>query len=80
MNDALARQTLKDGLPRCTEEQQEIFKLMYAGPTEPRHRTPEVVAQMKAADIDDVVDAMPDDELGWAVQQVERTLAKAATD
>lgn len=81
MNDALeafARQTLKDGLARCTEGQQAVFKLMYSEPTDPRHRTPEVVARIKAADIEDVVDGMFDEKLDWAMEQVEATLAKAA--
>ncbi len=81
MNDALkafARQTLKDGLARCTGGQQVVFKLMYSEPTDPRHRTSEVVARIKAADIEDVVDGIPDEKLDWAMEQVEATLAKAA--
>ncbi len=80
MNDALnafARQTLKDGLARCTEAQQAVFRLMYSEPTEPGQRTPEVVARIKAADIEDVVDGIPDEKLDWAMTQVETTLAKA---
>lgn len=74
MNDQLrefARQTLKNGLARCTEEQQVIFKLMY-------YRTPDVIARIKAADVGDVVDGIPDEKLDWAMQQVQVTLDKAA--
>ena len=81
MNNTLktfARQTLKAGLARCTKEQQVVFKLGYSEPIDPRYRTPEVVAQIKAADIEDVVDGIPDEKLGWAMEQVEATLARKA--
>ena len=81
MNDTLsafARQQLKDGLAQCTDKQQYVFRLMYAGPTEPRLRTPEVLAEMRKANINDVVDAMPDDKLDWAMSQVKATLTNTA--
>lgn len=81
MNDQLrdlARQPLKDGLARCTEAQQAVFKLMYSEPTDSWSRTPEEVARIKAANIDDVVDGMPHEKLDWAMQQVQTTLDKAA--
>lgn len=85
MDDAIkafTRQTLKDGLAQCTEAQQLVFKQMYSEPIEPSPHSlppsPEVVARIRAVDIEDVVDAMPDDSLGWAIQQVEATLTKAA--
>lgn len=77
MNDKLqqfARQTLKDDLSQCTEGQQITFKLMYAKPTEPRHRTPEAIALIKAANVESIVDDMPADKLDWAMQQVQKTL------
>ena len=80
MNDQIqqfARQTLKDGLAQCTEGQQVMFKLMYSEPTDPRHRTPEAVARIKAADVEGVVDDMPPEKLDWAMQQVQGTLDKA---
>ena len=58
-----ARQELKQGLARCNEAQQLLFKRMYS------HKNLE-------ANINDVVDNMPDDKLDWALQQVERTLAR----
>jgi hypothetical protein len=61
---AFARQELKDGLAQCDERQRMIFKRMYS------HRNLD-------KPIADVVDAMPEDKLDWAMQQVERTLAKA---
>jgi len=66
MNNQLqdfARQQLKDGLAQCTEAQQMLFKRMYS------HKNLE-------ASINDVVDAMPEDKLDWAMQQVERSLTK----
>lgn len=41
-------------------------------------RSPEVVARIKAANIEDVVDDMPDEKLDWAMKQVEATLVKTA--
>ena len=58
-----ARQTLKDGLSQLPEDQQLMFKRMYS------HENLE-------ASINDVVDSMPEDKLDWAMQQVERSLAK----
>jgi hypothetical protein len=79
MNDVLkefAKRTIKNGLARCTERQREIFKLGYSEPGEPRDRTPEVIAKIKAADIEDVVDGMPDEKLSWAMEQVKTTLER----
>ena len=64
MNDQLqkfARDTLKAGLSKCTEEQQEMFKRMHG-------------YTMIARPINEVVDAMPPKALDWAMQQVQRTL------
>ncbi len=66
MNEILeqfARQTLKDGLKKCTEEQVMVFKRMYS------HKNLE-------APIDEVVDKMPVDKLDWAMMQVQATLKK----
>jgi hypothetical protein len=60
-----ARQQLKEGLAKCSEKQQDLFKRMYSH-------------QHLDWSIEQCVDAMPDDKLDWAMQQVERTLAKAA--
>ncbi len=60
---AHARQQLKEGLAKLTPDNHRIFKLMYA------HETPEMP-------IDQVVDRMADDTLDWAMQQVERSVAK----
>lgn len=81
MNDTLkafARQTLKDGLAKCTEGQQLVFKLMYCDPTNPWRRTPEDTTRIKATNVGNVVDNIPDEKLDWAMEQVETTLAKAA--
>lgn len=83
MNDTLAafaRQQLKDGLARCTGRQQATFKLMYAKPTDPFDRTPEIVGLIKKAKIDDVVDGMDEEKLSWAMDQVTATLAKERQD
>lgn len=58
---AFARAELKSGLEQCTDGEQLLFKRMYS------HGNLE-------ADIIEVVDAMPDDKLDWAMQQVKRTL------
>ena len=62
-----ARSTLKDGLAQCTENQQFLFKRMYA------HGKVEIP-------INAVIDQMPDDKLDWAMQQVEGTLKKKASN
>jgi len=58
-----ARQTLKDGLAQLPENNQLNFKRMYS-------------SQNLNADINNIVDAMKEDKLDWAMQQVEKTLAK----
>jgi len=60
-----ARQTLKDGLAKLPEGWQRKFKQMYS-------------YDNLEASINDVVDSMPEDKLDWAMQQVERSLAKQA--
>uniref|UniRef100_A0A6M3KC17 Uncharacterized protein n=1 Tax=viral metagenome TaxID=1070528 RepID=A0A6M3KC17_9ZZZZ len=60
---AFARSTLKDGLAQCNKGQQLLFKRMYF------HKNLE-------ADINDIVDAIPEDKLDWAMQQVQRSLPK----
>ena len=58
-----AREQLKEGLSKCNEKQQYFFKRMYSD-------------NDLEADINDVVDNMPEDKLDWAMQQVESTLNK----
>ncbi|MCG7904425.1 MAG: hypothetical protein JAY60_18610 [Candidatus Thiodiazotropha weberae] len=58
-----ARSELKKGLANCTDGQREKFKLMYS------HKD-------LTLPIDEVVDRMPEDNLDWAMQQVDRTLQK----
>lgn len=58
-----ARGELKKGLLKCNEKMQHLFKQMYSGGRLDMH-------------IDDVVDNMPEEKLDWAMQQVEKTLAK----
>ncbi len=58
-----ARAELKEGLSLCTEEQQLLFKRMYAGGKLDKN-------------INSVVDSMPTEKLDWAMQQVEATLKK----
>ncbi len=59
----LARMTLKNELARCSNDEQLIFKKMYA------HKNLEV-------DIDTAVDEMSETKLETAMDQVRRTLAK----
>ncbi len=64
MNDQLqefARSMLKDGLLKLTDKQQHTFRMMYS-------------PKRLDATIDEVVDGMHEDQLDWAMQQVERTL------
>jgi len=66
MNDDLqyyARKTILAGLIQLPESNQLFFKRMYS------HDNLE-------ADISDVVKAMPEDKLDWAMQQVQRSLDK----
>ena len=66
MNESLqtfARQDIIDGLKKCTDGQVEIFKRMYS---------------FKHLDrtIEQVVAAMPEDKLDWAMRQVAGTIKK----
>ena len=58
-----ARDTLKKGLARLPENHHLLFKRMYS------HKN-------LKANINDVVDQMPEDKLDWAMQQVQRALDK----
>jgi len=58
-----ARNTLKEGLAQLTSVQRHLFKQMYS------HNNLD-------ADINTVVDNMPEDKLDWAMQQVQRTLSR----
>jgi hypothetical protein len=66
MNNQLqsfAREELKSGLAQLPEGCQHRFKQMYS------HGNLD-------ANINDVVDNMPEDKLDWAMQQVEKSLEK----
>lgn len=68
MNKTLSeygRAQLKENLSFCNEAQQLLFKRMYS-------------RNNLELPINEVVDNMPDDKIDWAMQQVERTLSKAA--
>lgn len=70
MNDQLqnfGRTQLKEGLAKLGEKHRLFFKRMYS------HDDLE-------ADINDVVDSMPEDKLDWAMQQVERSLQKESAN
>jgi len=60
---AFARRNLRDNLALCTAREQLLFKRMYS------HLDLD-------KPINDVVDAMPDEKLDWAMQQVQRTVDK----
>ena len=59
-----AKDNLRNGLARCTEGQQLIFKKMYS-------------PKDLSLPINELVNKMSDDKLDWAMQQVERTLKKS---
>lgn len=70
MNDQMqqfARQTLKNNLARCTEGQQGRFKQMYG-------------FKIRNLPVDVIVDRMPADKLDRAMEQVQRTVDKNATE
>lgn len=75
MRIKLAREWLKQHVSLCTDRQQHIFKLMYSRriphPDRPRDTLPNLDMS-----IDAVVDAMSDDKLDWAMQQIINTLDK----
>ncbi len=76
MNDALqnyARTQLKEMLAQCTEAQQIMFKRMYSLV----EITPQGAITDLMSDINTVVDNMPEEKLDWAMQQCQRTIAKA---
>ena len=66
-----ARAELKAGLEKLPEENHRTFKLMYA-----RDKGKRSVADAVAMSINDVVDLMPPEQLGWAMQQVQASLDK----
>jgi hypothetical protein len=68
---AYARDQLKRGLSHLPEDQQRMFKLMYA-----RDNGKRTVEEAEATPIDDVVDAMHESKLDWAMRQVSHSLDK----
>ena len=71
MNETLqrfARQQLIDGLAKLPDGWQRTFKLMYRG----KHSVDDVVNLSIAG----IVATVPADKLDWAMQQVERSVAK----
>jgi len=60
---AFARKTIKDGLAQLPDNWQTMFKKMYS-------------SENLDADINDVVNLVPENKLDWAMQQVERSLKK----
>ena len=60
-----ARDTLKSGLSQCTDDEQTLFKRMYAG------------GRMEMP-VNAVIDCMATEKLDWAMEQVQRTLDKKA--
>ncbi len=62
----LARKSIKESLAECSDDQQLMFKYLYAPPNGYFINMP----------IGDVVDKMDSDRLGWALEQVVATIAK----
>lgn len=78
MNNRLqdcARQTLKDDLAKLPESWQRKFKLMYD-----RQNGNRSVEDAEALTTNEVVDAMAEEKLDWAMQQVENSLKKLVID
>ena len=61
-----ARKWLKEHVALCTAEQQHIFKKMYS---------PEALDAPASDVADDIVDKLRDDQISWAMEQIENTLA-----
>lgn len=79
MNESLekyARDSLKSGLSKCTEREQEIFKLMYGRKCNGRGVPTRSVDESKAMNINDCVDEMETAKLDWAMTQVQNSLDK----
>jgi len=57
------RKKLKEGLAKCTEKQQALFKQMYA-------------FENRQESVDYAVDHMQEDKISWAMEQVEKTVLK----
>ncbi|KKL73963.1 hypothetical protein LCGC14_2069630 [marine sediment metagenome] len=67
-----ARQDILDGLKRCTEKQQNLFKRLYgSGENEKEKLT---------LPIKEVVEKMPEEKLDWAMQQVAATVVNNKTN
>ena len=64
--EEFARTKLKEGLAQCTDDQQHLFKQMYA-------------FENLDCPINEAVDNMSAEKLDWAMQQVERTLKNKET-
>jgi hypothetical protein len=60
-----ARNFIKDGLAKLPEPNQDMFKRMYGN---------------LDSSINDVVEAMPEDKLDWAMVQVDNTLKSVEKD
>lgn len=67
--ERFARQQIKEGLAKLSEEEHRVFKLMYA-----RDHGRRSVEDAVAMPINDVVDQMPVDQLDWALTQTENSL------
>lgn len=65
--EKFTRAEIKQGLNKCTEPQQLLFKRMYS------HKN-------TALPIDIVVDNMPIEKLDWALTQIEKTFQKNKID
>jgi len=72
-----ARSTLKKQLSMLPEKNQRIFKLMYGRNLNARGDAKRSVADTELMSINNVVDEMPEDNLSWAMEQVERTINDA---
>lgn len=72
-----ARSTLKKGLKQLTKKQQGLFKRMYASWSRDVSITmTSPTEEMLSIDIDKVVDEMLDENLDWAMIQVDNTVSK----
>ena len=69
------RELLKESLAKCSQEQQTVFRRMYAFPTGYCQRSEQPHLEMS---IDEIVDVIPEEKLFWASSQVKNTLTRTS--
>ena len=77
MNNQLqefARKTIKEGLVKLSEKENLMFKRMYAYYFNPNMYKKCLSPNLNKIDVSDIIDAIPEHKLDWAMSQVENSL------